>query len=454
MPAQPSQHKDAASTTPVSSLPVTFTGATTTGNLLVVTVASFANPAPAVTLSVADNKGNTYTHVTGAPATSPFNNALVLDLWYCPNAIGGATHTITVTGTGTSYLNVSIDECTGADPATPLEAFVKAQSGSGTVVNPGALTTSEGAMALGAVATFIRPGYTPAAGFTEVCDSEAASTQALGVELRGGVPAGTIQPTWTLGSSGTWVALAASFKAPTAPTAVKPIQHRDVASSSPVTAQGVTFTSATTTGNLLVVTVASFANPAPAVTLSVADNKGNTYTHVTGAPATSPFNNAWILDLWYCPNAIGGATHTITVTGSGPSYLTVSLDECTGADPTTPLEAFIKAQSASGTAVDPGAVTASAGAMVLGAVSTTIRPGYTPAAGFTEVCDSEAASTQALGVELQGGVSAGAIHPTWTLGSSGTWIALAASFKLPPSTPPSARVRQDQSLAGQFQTLD
>ena len=91
---------------------------------------------------------------------------------------------------------------------------------------------------------------------------------------------------------------------------------------------------------------------------TVTDNLSNTYTKAVGIAAGTgaPFG---ISEIWYAKNITGGVG-TVTVNIGGSNNLSVSINEFSGYDTTTPLDGTNAGTSASGTLVTPGAVTPSA----------------------------------------------------------------------------------------------
>jgi hypothetical protein len=111
--------------------------------------------------------------------------------------------------------------------------------------------------------------------------------------------------------------------------AVVSVQHKDALSTASVASQSVTFTNPTTTGNFILLTLSTFSASSPPATFTITDNKGNSagFIQVTNSPVTSGFNGQMAISLFYCPNIAGGATHTITATGSKNAYISISADE-------------------------------------------------------------------------------------------------------------------------------
>ena len=101
-------------------------------------------------------------------------------------------------------------------------------------------------------------------------------------------------------------------------------------SSSSAASLATTFTSATTTGNFVVVAVAVFEGTA---INSVTDNKSNTYT--------ADFNVVLAtrrIAVFSSPNITGGASHSVTVALASVSEITVAIHEYSGVATTASLD--------------------------------------------------------------------------------------------------------------------
>lgn len=97
------------------------------------------------------------------------------------------------------------------------------------------------------------------------------------------------------------------------------------------TGNTVVFGSTTTTGNTIVL----FASDISSGSQTVTDNKGNTYTrlYTNGSAPALPAWGGPQIDAWYCENATGGATHTITTAnfGGGSVFCALELAGTSGA---------------------------------------------------------------------------------------------------------------------------
>jgi hypothetical protein len=114
--------------------------------------------------------------------------------------------------------------------------------------------------------------------------------------------------------------------------AVTLVQSNIVPVGSNASPQTATFTSSTTSGNLLMAFVRQQVNS----TSALSDNKGNTWTLKT---TYASYSGSWNLYIYYCNNAIGGASHTVSATESGTGWnVDIELMEFSGADPSNPFD--------------------------------------------------------------------------------------------------------------------
>lgn len=117
------QSKTATTTTNyVNSTTISSTSAVTTGNMLVLTIASTATTANDIS-GVTDNRGNTWTK-----ATSYLANARQVDVWYATNVAAGAT-TVTVASTNFTQKGLALVEFSGM-PSTATLGTIATQADS------------------------------------------------------------------------------------------------------------------------------------------------------------------------------------------------------------------------------------------------------------------------------------------------------------------------------------
>src|SRR5437868_9972493 len=113
-------------------------------------------------------------------------------------------------------------------------------------------------------------------------------------------------------------------------TFVKKIEAVAVASSNAVSTGS--FTSAVTSGNLIVVRI--WYNDATRAVLRVTDSKGNTYVRAAGPSSGASVLASWRQELWYAKNVVGGTGLSVTATfdASFATEKSVSAFEYAGAD--------------------------------------------------------------------------------------------------------------------------
>ncbi|MBI2023163.1 hypothetical protein HYT01_01190 [Candidatus Giovannonibacteria bacterium] len=136
------QSKDARNAAQATTIAVTFTSATVSGNAIVGAVTwgcAFAD-----LTSVTDNKGNSYTLKTRAEDAG---NTQSIQAFYAKNITGGATHTITANINGScSFRAIAVHEVSGVDTTAPDDGSNQQfQSAPGTGTNAltsGSFTTS------------------------------------------------------------------------------------------------------------------------------------------------------------------------------------------------------------------------------------------------------------------------------------------------------------------------
>jgi len=186
-----------------ASVPVTFVGSQTAGNLNIVVV-GWNDTTSAVT-SVTDGRGNTYLQA----GTTTTGTGLRQAIYYAKNIAAG-TNTVTVAfNQAAAFVDVRILEYSGIDPTSPLDVTAGA---SGTSISPNsgaATTTSANELIFGAGMT--GDGFASAGtGFTSriitTQDGDIAEDQVV-------TSTGSNSATAPLKRSATWVMQMATFKA-------------------------------------------------------------------------------------------------------------------------------------------------------------------------------------------------------------------------------------------------
>jgi hypothetical protein len=180
-----------------------------------------------------------------------------------------------------------------------------------------------------------------------------------------------------------------------------------------------------TAGNLLVVIC---RNGSSVVNQTApTDTAGNQFVGLT--PATSPY--VGMIQMWYAKNIKGNAANVVRCNFSSPdAWLTISVLQYSGADPSNPLDAQASASgsNAATSGVTP-AVTASriGGVVVVGATVNQVGMTFSAGSGFT-LRDSSIATFS--GDEDMSVTAAGSVVPSMSWGpSSQFWTMVAAAFK-------------------------
>jgi hypothetical protein len=191
---------------------------------------------------------------------------------------------------------------------------------------------------------------------------------------------------------------------------------------------GVTTDAVDTTGaNLIVLYVAHYGSGA--VTLSLSDSKGNTWTALTEHASSNQHSLGY-----YCLGPTVGTGHTFTVTTPGgvtDIYPVLAAHAFSGAAASAVLDTQTGATTAGATSLQPGSVTPSLdGSLVVAGIAPGAGTGITINAGFSAV-----SADVNSGVSVSGGAayliqtSAAAVNPTWSWTTSSEGAASIAVFK-------------------------
>ena len=271
-----------AAATPQSStatVPVTFPGAQTAGDLNIVVVGW--NDTTAAVQSVKDTAGNTYNLAIGPTS----GTALQQSIYYAAPIVGGS-NTVTVTFTqAAAYPDIRILEYHGV---TTLDAKAGA-SGNSTAANSGSATTTSANELIFGANTVYTGNAAAGSGFTSRIitspDGDIAEDKLV-------TTAGSNSATATLSSTGPWVMQMVTFSATTGPAP-------SVSSVSPNNGPTAGGTAVTISGT----------NFAAGATVAIGGAAATNVTVVSGTQitATTPAGSA------------GAATVTVTVNGQAGS---------------------------------------------------------------------------------------------------------------------------------------
>jgi chitodextrinase len=207
-----------------------------------------------------------------------------------------------------------------------------------------------------------------------------------------------------------------------APPAVTLVQHagKDAGSTS---SSSVAFAADTTSGNWIAVVIR--AGNAGQI-FSVTDSRSNVYRQAVQLNETT---DGTTLAIYYAENISGGAT-TVTVADSiSGGTLRFAVLEYAGLALTNSLDATATGQGTSTTPVTASATLASAGDLVIGAVSAANPQTFTAGGGWTDQERVPAAPNTKLAVEDQIKSTAGSVSAAGTLSSSDSWGAIVAGFR-------------------------
>jgi len=198
--------KDAGTTTSSS---LAFGSNNIQGNWLAVCIrAGYSGEA----FTVSDSLGNVYHRAAQLDLTVDTPNGDTLAIFYAENVRGGP-NTITVSDTILGTLRFAILEYSGIATANSYDVSASAQGTSASPNSGNATTTSGGDLLLGVIVTANPANFTNGTGFIVKERVPAEPSSKLLVEDQIQTTAGTISASASLGSSGQWGAILASFKA-------------------------------------------------------------------------------------------------------------------------------------------------------------------------------------------------------------------------------------------------
>ena len=189
-----------------ASATLAFTSANTAGNFIAVAVRAAGG---SQVITITDSRGNQYRRASQFNVTQ--DNAS-LALYYAENVAGGA-NTVRVTLGQSATLRFSILEYAGVAKSNALDGTAAAQ-GSSTSPNSGsATTTANGDLLIGVIMTADSANIIAGSGYTRRTTVPSPTSAKLAVEDRLQATAGQTAATASFGSSGTWGAIVAAFKA-------------------------------------------------------------------------------------------------------------------------------------------------------------------------------------------------------------------------------------------------
>lgn len=422
----------------------TLSSLTTTGNFIAVLVAMDSNLNNSVT-AVHDNdgggSGNTYTHLAvngSATNGTSFSNS---EIWYTTNIIGGTAATITVTtNSAANNCFVEVIEYSGVASSSPVETSgtISNNSGGNPFSGP-ALTIANGNDLLLAVAAGVGGYPSAVAGpWTAIANDDVPADKPVAQLI--GPGAGTYTPSWTM-TAGADASSGVAFK----PTSGIAFVNGGTLNSKTqgATTDTVPLGGTSTTGNLLIILVATFGG-VPGVT-SIIDNVGNNFTLVPGSAITRSTTSPIHTEIWYKENSTGGATSaTITWTSNLSAGVEAFFREFSGAATSGSLQTANTISAGSAAAVGPSITPPAAGKLLV-CIQQNEDFNYTgvdsPWGGF-----ASASGGCQMGYQINPALSAQAcvFSPHTATGTTG-YVSSAAEFS-PPSTGVPAKKKASTNL--------
>lgn len=184
-----------------------------------------------------------------------------------------------------------------------------------------------------------------------------------------------------------------------------------------------------TTGATLIVVTASAAGIGPQ-TLSVSDNKGNTWTALTAQEQTS--SNSARVQLYYTiPTSVGsGHTFTVTATGTGFGGTGVEVEAFSGTAASSVFDVENQGQVNASATIQPGSVAPNnANSVVISADTTDANFVVSSVNSSFTITDNNGATKANTAMAYIIQTSASAVNPTWTNSGSAGAVATIAVFK-------------------------
>ena len=388
------QSANGGSSTSVSGVSASFSSNTTAGDTIIVTVSTVG---PAIS-SVVDTQGNVY-----AQAVTVTGSAI----WYATNIKAGAD-TVTANFAASSLGLIYIHEYSGL-ATNPLDQ-VSTQTGTGTAVTSGAKTTTQANELIFGYASVNHCAVGGGTGFTVRQTAGCNMSEDMIVSSTG-----TYSATFTQNVSSGWEGLMATFKAAAAPSGINYVQSANGGSSTSVSGVSASFSSNTTAGDTIIVTVSTVG---PAIS-SVVDTQGNVYAQAVTVTGSA---------IWYATNIKTGAD-TVTANFAASSLGLIYIHEYSGLA-TNPLDQ-VSTQTGTGTAVTSGAkTTTQANELIFGYASVN-HCAVGGGTGFTVRQTAGCNMSEDMIVSSTGTYSA-----TFTQNVSSGWEGLMATFAAAGTAPP------------------
>lgn len=225
-----------------------------------------------------------------------------------------------------------------------------------------------------------------------------------------------------------WLALAAiPCNAAICDTKVSAVNAAQISASVSINSTGT---------NAVWAVVSDYAGGATLATVSVSDNKANSYSRLIGNSSKSTINTR--ITVWYAENITAGASHTITYNSSGTNtFATLLVMACSGVKTSSSFDQENGATTVGATTIQTGSVTPSEdNEIVITGVSTLSLSSLTMTGYTVEVQAAyNAGNSIGGGLAYKVQTSAGAENPTWALTTSVEASAGITTFKASGGSP-------------------
>lgn len=429
---------------------------TLSGNCMVVGMTCDNTNTP--TITVTDDKGNTYTQIASIVDTT---NGQLTVIFAALNLIAGATVLHVSPSTTSSFLSPAYAEFNNVATASAQDGHNSAFSGGGsTSVQPGSFTTT----AAGDLIVQYANRNAHGAGTEETWSNSSPWVFAVADRIDGQTlqyqiqaSAGAINPLVTLAASQPWATCGIALKSASAgtplPAGLRIIRllHHNTQNG---TDTSVTVQFPTSVANGLIVV----ANSGPSQVTAVTDSASNSYTSI-GSTIVNLEGAAMFYAKNTTPSNSMTQTHTMSGGQSGSHGSSCFIYEIQGADTTAPLDTTFGTSgfaSASGTQATGGAggnvptFTATPGAqneliIIVGSMQADTATGWASPTGAQQMATTYTGENNPANADENNpaglffnGVSTAAITPTFThdtINSAGVgnWTVAGAAFKTAPA---------------------
>lgn len=207
------QSNQALNATSVTSQAVSFTGNTTSGNMIIVAIGTATSGTSSVT-SITDSQGNTYQRaIRQANSTTS-----MVEIWYAMNIVGGTTPTVTAT-LASMRPAMAIYEFSGLALSAALDQTLGANISSSTAysVGPTGSTANANELVFAAAHANSSSSFSVGSGYSNLRTQGASTVGTLGCESKIVSATGTQTAAETLAAASSGTMAIATFQAPAPP---------------------------------------------------------------------------------------------------------------------------------------------------------------------------------------------------------------------------------------------